>query len=267
MPSDMLLHHYGIDPGLLPVLKPTFSEQGTGTHAASKELGLPEGIPVAYRAGDQPNNAFSLNVLEPGEIAATAGTSGVVYGVSGVVKYDPQSRVNTFAHVNHSEKKERLGVLLCINGTGILNSWLKHNSGYETGSYDTMNLEAAKIGIGSDGLVILPFGNGAERVLGNKNPGSLFAGIDFNRHNRAHLARAAQEGIVFSFRYGMEVMKETGIRPAVIRAGQANMFLSPVFRDTLAGITGATIELYDTDGSQGAAKGAGMGVGYYRPLV
>ncbi len=267
MPSDMLLHHYGIDPVLLPVVKPTFSEQGKVTRAASKELGLPEGIPVAYRAGDQPNNAFSLNVLEPGEIAATAGTSGVVYGVSGVVKYDPQSRVNTFAHVNHSEKKKRLGVLLCINGTGILNSWLKHNSGYDTGGYEIMNREAAKIGIGSDGLVILPFGNGAERVLGNKNPGCLVAGIDFNRHTRAHLARAAQEGIVFSFRYGMEVMKETGIKPAVIRAGQANMFLSPVFRDTLAGVTGATIELYDTDGSQGAAKGAGVGAGYYKTFA
>jgi xylulokinase len=265
--SDMLLQYYGIDPGLLPDLKGTFSAQGSVTRSAATELGLSEGIPVAYRAGDQPNNAFSLNVLEPGEIAATAGTSGVVYGISGVVRYDPKSRVNTFAHVNHTEKSTRLGVLLCINGTGILNSWLKHNSGYETAGYEAMNQEAAKVGIGCDGLAILPFGNGAERVLGNRNPGSLFAGIDFNRHTRAHLARAAQEGIVFSFQYGMEVMQQTGITPSVIRAGHANMFLSPVFRETLAGLTGATIELYDTDGAQGAAKGAGVGAGYYKSFT
>jgi xylulokinase len=262
-PSELLMRYYGIQPGLLPRTVNTFSEQGRLTRSAAREIGISEGVPVSYRAGDQPNNAFSLNVLEPGEIAATAGTSGVVYGVSGVVKYDPQSRVNTFAHVNHRENNTRLGVLLCINGTGILNSWLKHNAGYEDAGYEDMNRDAAKVAVGSDELVILPFGNGSERVLGNKNPGSLFSGIDFNRHSRAHLARAAQEGIVFSFRYGMDIMMQTGIKPSVIRAGKANMFLSPVFREALSCISGAGIELYNTDGSQGAALGAGVGAGYY----
>ena len=77
----------------------------------AKELGLKEGTPITYRAGDQPNNALSLNVFNPGEIASTAGTSGVVYGVNGEVNYDPQSRVNTFAHVNHTIDQTRLGVL------------------------------------------------------------------------------------------------------------------------------------------------------------
>jgi len=203
-------------------------------------------------------------VLEPGEIAATAGTSGVVYGVSGVVKYDPLSRVNTFAHVNHTEKNNRLGVLLCINGTGILNSWIKHNAGYAESSYDAMNEAAAEVPVGSGGLVVLPFGNGAERMLENKDTGSTVSNLSFNMHTGKHLLRAAQEGIVFAFHYGMEIMKQTGIEPAVIRAGQANMFLSPIFRNTLAGVTGAVIELYDTDGSQGAAKGAGVGAGYYK---
>jgi xylulokinase len=201
--------------------------------------------------------------LNPGEIATTAGTSGVVYGVSGEVKYDPQSRVNTFAHVNHTREATRLGVLLCINGTGILNSWLKKHVGNREFSYQEMNDKAATIAIGSEGLSILPFGNGSERVLQNKNIGAQISGLGFNTHTDSHLFRAAQEGIVFSFKYGMEIMEEIGIRAQVIRAGKANMFLSPVFRESLAGISGATIELYDTDGSIGAARGAGIGSGYY----
>jgi len=263
-PAEFLMDYYGFSRELLPEIRATFSEQGRVTSMAARELGLKEGTPVAYRAGDQPNNAFSLNVLEPGEIAATAGTSGVVYGVSDVVRYDPLSRVNTFAHVNYTPEQTRLGVLLCINGTGILNSWLKRNIGYTSSGYLAMNEAAADIPAGSDGLVILPFGNGAERMLGNTDPGSYFTRIDFNRHTIGHLLRAAQEGIVFAFHYGMEIMKQTGIRSSVIRAGKANMFLSPVFRETLAGITGATIELYNTDGSQGAALGAGIGAGYFK---
>jgi xylulokinase len=265
--ASFLLDHFKFDKEILPETKPTFSEQGRVSRAAANELGLIPGIPVSYRAGDQPNNAFSLNVLNPGEIAATAGTSGVVYGISDKIKYDPLSRINTFAHVNHAPKNIRLGVLLCINGTGILFSWLKHNTGYANVDYEAMNEIASQIPIGSDGLVVLPFGNGAERMLGNANPGGLFSNINFNIHNNKHLVRACQEGIVFAFNYGVEIMKQTGIQPMVIRAGKANMFLSRVFRETLAGITGATIELYNTDGSQGAAKGAGVGAGYYKSFA
>jgi xylulokinase len=260
--SSVLMDHYGFNPGFIPEIVPTFSKQGKVLTSVAGEIGLPVGIPVSYRAGDQPNNAFSLNVLNPGEIAATAGTSGVVYGVSGEVKYDPQSRVNTFAHVNHTAEKNRLGVLLCINGTGILYSWIKNNLSAGK-DYAELNEMAAKVPIGSQGLSILPFGNGAERMLGNRETGSRINNIQFNIHKHSHLVRAAQEGIVFSLFYGMEIMKTTGINPSVIRAGNANMFLSPVFRDTLAGISGASIELYDTDGAQGAAKGAGIGAGIY----
>ena len=262
--ADFLLDYYGFSRTLIPEIRPTFSEQGRVSLVASKELGIEAGIPVTYRAGDQPNNALSLNVFEPGEIAATAGTSGVVYGVNGSVNFDPQSRVNNFAHVNHTNKKTRLGVLLCINGTGILNAWTRRNIMLEGLSYGDMNKIAQSIPVGSDGVSVLPFGNGAERVLGNRNVGCSIHGFSFNIHNRNHLARAVQEGIVFSFKYGMDVMVEMGMEISKIHAGNANMFLNPVFRDTLAGITGATIELYDTDGSVGAAKGAGIGAGVYK---
>ncbi len=262
--ARMLLDHYGIDEGFIPEIVPTFSVQSEVSEEAARELGLVKGIKISYRAGDQPNNALSLNVLNPGEVAATAGTSGVVYGVSEQVKYDPQSRVNSFAHVNHTGKTPRLGVLLCINGTGILNAWLNKQVGGGRITYEDMNLLASRIPIGSQGLTVLPFGNGAERVLGNKNPGSLFSGINFNIHEASHLYRAAQEGIAFSFRYGMEVMKAMGIETKVIRAGKANMFLSPLFREALACASGAIIELYNTDGAIGAARGAGIGSGYYR---
>jgi xylulokinase len=261
--AESLLNYYGFDSSFIPQIVPTFSIQSVVNAEAAAELGLAEGTIISYRAGDQPNNALSLNVLNPGEIATTAGTSGVVYGVSGEVKYDPLSRVNTFAHVNHTAEAARLGVLLCINGTGILNSWLNKYVGNRAFSYAEMNEKAAKVAIGSEGLSILPFGNGSERVLQNKNIGAQVSGLGFNTHTDAHLFRAAQEGIVFSFKYGMEIMEEIGIHANVIRAGKANMFLSPVFRETLAGVSGATIELYDTDGSVGAARGAGIGSGYY----
>ena len=263
-PAQILLDYYGIDRSLLADIRPTFSEQGRVTAAAAAELGLAEGIPVTYRAGDQPNNALSLNVFNPGEIASTAGTSGVVYGVLGDVNYDPKSRVNTFAHVNHTEEQTRLGVLLCINGTGILNSWMKRNVAPESLSYAQMNDLAATAPIGSAGVSILPFGNGAERMLENREVGSSIHGVNFNIHSQAHLLRAAQEGIVFSFKYGIEVMEQMGMNVNKIHAGHANMFLSPIFRNTLAGVTGAVIELYDTDGSVGAAKGAGIGAGIYK---
>ena len=235
--------------------------QGGLTKAMAGKLGLKPGTPVTYRGGDQPNNALSLNVLNPGEIAATAGTSGVVYGVSDQATFDPRSRVNIFLHVNNTDTAPRLGVLLCINGTGILNSWTRQLLGNP--AYDEMNQLARSVPVGSEGLSVLPFGNGAERVLGNLNPGAHFGGIDFNRHSSAHICRAVQEGIVFSFKYGMDVMSKTGIHPSVIRAGFANMFMSDVFCETLAGVSGATIELYDTDGALGAARGAGIGAGIY----
>jgi xylulokinase len=261
--SRELMDYFGFSPDLLPEQKPSFSIQGNLLKSVASEFGLPEGIPVSYKAGDQPNNALSLNVLKPGEVAATAGTSGVIYGVTDRKKFDPLSRVNTFLHVNHSESAPRLGVLLCINGTGILNSWLRRNSGCNL-SYNEMNDMAAKVAPGSDGLSVLPFGNGSERMLGNRDAGARISGLNFNTHNNAHLFRAAQEGIAFSFRYGLDIMKETGIDPKVIRAGETNMFLSRIFRETLSSVTGTAIHLYNTDGSTGAARGAGIGCGYYK---
>ena len=263
-PSQELLDFFEFNPSILAPVKPTFGIQGTLTREAAEALGLAEGTPVTYRAGDQPNNALSLNVFNPGEIASTAGTSGVVYGVIGQVSYDPLSRVNSFAHVNHTESDPRLGVLLCINGTGILNSWMRRNIAPEGISYPDMNNAAAEVPIGSEGVSILPFGNGAERMLQNQDNGCSVHGVHFNRHDSRHLLRAAQEGIVFSFQYGIEIMEQMGLKVDKIHAGLANMFQSKIFRETLSGVSGATIELYDTDGSVGAAKGAGLGAGIYK---
>lgn len=263
-PAGFLMEYFGFDLQMLPEIVPTFGQQGNLTAAIAAELGLAEGTPVTYRAGDQPNNALSLNVLNPGEIAATAGTSGVVYGVNADSKFDPKSRVNSFAHVNHQPDQKRVGVLLCINGTAILNTWIKNNVAPEGISYAGMNDLAAQIPVGSEGVSIIPFGNGAERVLENQEPNCSVHGINFNRISKAHLIRAAHEGIAFSFKYGMDIMNEMGISTKTIRAGHANLFLSPIFRQTLANITGATIELYNTDGSVGAARGAGIGAGIYK---
>jgi len=260
-PARMLLAHYGISPDLLAEVAPTFSVQGELTKQAAEELGLKTGTKVSYRAGDQPNNALSLNVLEPGEIAANAGTSGVVYGVGAQVQHDPGSRVNPFAHVNYTPDQPRYGVLMCLNGTGIMNSWLKHNATQI--DYPKMNELAAAVPIGADGLSILPYGNGAERTLGNRDIGAQIVGLQLTRHDNSHLLRAAQEGIAFALNYGVGIMREMGIEVKKVRAGDANMFLSPLFGEAFANITGAQVELYNTDGSQGAARGAGIGAGIY----
>jgi xylulokinase len=260
--SDLVMKQYGLNHDHVPELTPTFSVQGTLSSKTAGELGLAEGIPVAYRAGDQPNNAFSLNVLNAGEIAATAGTSGVVYGIIDEANYDPESRVNTFVHVNHKTESPSYGVLLCINGTGIQNSWLKHNTGDM--DYPEMNRLASNIPIGSEDLFTFPFGNGAERVLGNKDIGGISYGLNFNRHTRGHMLRSAQEGIVFALRFGFDIMNDMGMKMNIVRAGEANMFLSSVFREGFVHANNVVVELYNTDGSQGAARAAGVGAGLYK---
>jgi len=265
----MLLEYYGIEQELIADVVPTFCVQGGMSKQAAEELGLKAGTKISYRAGDQPNNALSLKVLEPGEVAATAGTSGVVYAVSAKVNYDPKSRVNTFVHVNHTATRPRYGVLLCVNGAGILNSWLKHNltgSGAEELSYERMNELAGEVALGSEGLVVLPYGNGAERTLENKNMGAMVRGWNFNIHRKAHFLRAGQEGIAFALNYGLGIIRQMGIKLSTVRAGNANMFLSAVFAEAFAGVSETTVELYNTDGSQGAARGAGIGVGVYKDM-
>jgi xylulokinase len=261
--SEKILEYYEVDENILPDIHPTFAVQGKVTADVAEELGLKKGTVVSYRAGDQPNNAFSLNVINSGEIAATAGTSGVIYGVIDKINCDKLSRVNPFAHVNYTIEQPRFGVLLCINGTGIQNSWIRKQIAGSL-SYDEMNKLAYDIQVGSEGVCVIPFGNGAERVLENKNVKGQILGLDFNRHTSAHLFRASQEGIAFSLKYGLDIMKEMGLKISVIRAGKANMFLSPVFRETLSNVTEAMIELYDTNGAQGAARGAAYGAGYYK---
>lgn len=261
--SDLIIEALNLDKRMLSDYAPCFSVRGEVSAEASKLLGLPKGAKISYRAGDQPNNALSLNVLEPGELAATAGTSGVVYGVSDKPSYDPASRVNTFIHVNNGPKNPRYGTLMCLNGTGILNSWMKKNTASNI-TYPEMNRLAASVPAGSDGLFIHPYGNGAERTLENIYPGASISGLSLTTHTTAHLLRASQEGIAYALNYGVEIMKDMGIKVKSVRAGNANMFLSPVFREIFASVTGATVELYDTDGSQGAARGAGIGAGIYK---
>lgn len=262
--SKELLRHFEIDEVLLPDIVPTFGIQAKLSNEAAATLGLPYGIEICYRAGDQPNNAFSLNALHPGEVAATAGTSGVIYGVVDKPTADRLSRVNTFVHVSHSEKQQRYGVLLCVNGTGIMNSWLRRI--FESGDYRELNEMARNTPIGAEGLYVIPFGNGGERMFRSKNIGASFHGLNLNQHTRSHMSRAVQEGIVFSLGYGFEILRDLEVKPTVIRVGHANMFLSDIFCEAFANVTNAKLELYNTDGSQGAARGAGVGKGIYTTM-
>ena len=260
-----LFDAFGISTNLLPEITETFGNQGVLSKEAAAELGLKAGIPVTYRAGDQPNNALSLKVLNRGEVAATAGTSAVIYGVTNTSQFDPQSRVNTFVHVNSSSKSTSNGVLLCVNGAGSAYSWLRQSVGAGKLSYREMDNQAAQSSIGANGVVFLPFGNGAERMLGNRLIASSIEGLNFGK-GASDIYRAGLEGVAFAMNYGLQVMKGTGVSPQIIRAGDANMFKSSLFREIFCGVTGAVLELYNTDGAHGAARGAGYGAGFYNSL-
>jgi xylulokinase len=94
-------------------------------------------------------------------------------------------------------------------------------------------------------------------MLNNKQVGAHFQNIDLNLHTQAHIFRAVQEGIACAFRYGFDIMRSNGMNPTVIRAGKSNLFLSELFAETFVNATGVPVELYNNDGSVGAALGAG----------
>lgn len=265
--ATTLLDHYRIDRNLLPKIVDNFESQGKVSAHGAFETGLSMGTEITYRAGDQPNNALSLNVLSPGEIAATGGTSGVVYGISDTLKYDQKSRVNGFAHVNHSSNSVRIGQLLCINGAGSQYAWIRKQISESNLSYSDMELLISNIPIGSEGLRILPFGNGAERMLNNKLTGAQFSNVQFNTHKREHFYRAALEGIAFSFVYGVKILESIGIHPKKIRVGNDNLFQSSVFSNTIANLLDCSIEMIETTGAIGAAKASGLGIGYYSDIA
>ncbi|MBO0320719.1 carbohydrate kinase [Muricauda sp. CAU 1633] len=263
--ASWLLEDAGIDPNLIPEVRPSFSEQGVVSKQGAQESGLPEGIPIMYRAGDQPNNALALNVMDPGEIAATGGTSGVVYAISGQKNTQEHTRINSFAHVNHTEDNIRIGKLLCINGTGIQYSWIR-NELTDALSYNNMNEQAESVSIGSEGLHILPFGNGAERMLNNSNKGSRILNLNFNVHKAPHIFRAALEGIAFSFVYGMEILKNDGVDIASIKAGNDNLFRAGIFSKTIATLTNSQIDIVETTGAVGAARAAAFAFGDFKSI-
>jgi xylulokinase len=261
--SSAVLDYFKFDKSLFPAIQDVFSSHGTIVSEVADALGLNKQVLVTYKAGDQPNNAFSLGVLQPGDIATTAGTSGVVYGISDELKYDKHNRVNSFAHVNYTNHAKRIGVLMCINGTGILNRWVKQTVCSDL-SYVQMNELAANTTIGSKGLLCVPFGNGAERIFQNKLVGASFEHLDFNRHGRAEMIRSAQEGIAFSMAYGIEMLADAGIKPTKLKAGFANMYLSDVFAQTIVNAANVSVDLLESDGAFGAALGAGLGLKYYK---
>ncbi|MFY0712296.1 carbohydrate kinase [Seonamhaeicola sp. NFXS20] len=260
--AESLLNYYGIDKNLTPTIVDNFTNQGVTNNKAFTETGIPAGIPVTYRAGDQPNNALSLNIFNHGEVAATGGTSGVIYAVTNKLQSKESSRINHFIHVNYTPTNTTIGKLLCINGCGIMYRWLKDNIGID--SYEAMNNKAAEVPVGSDGVTIIPFGNGAERMLNSKNIGAHFLNFNLNLHNNAHLCRAALEGIAFAFVYGMEILKNDNAEIKVIRAGNDNLFRAEIFSKTVATLIGHEIEIYNTTGAVGAARAAGLTDGDFK---
>ena len=266
--SEEVLNVYDISKELIPEIVPSIGSALKVQKVLATKLGLNEDVKITYRAGDQPNNAFSLNVLNEGEIAATAGTSGVIYAVSNKKTYDIKSRINTFVHVNDAQNKPSNGVLICVNGTGILYSWLKKllNTKNLHIDYAEMNEMVKSVPVGAEGLLCLPFGNGSERIFENKLIGSHLLNLDFNKHETGHMLRAAVEGIIYALNLGFEMLSDLNINRNTIRAGNANLFLSDIFKSIFANVTDTPLEIFNTDGANGAARGAALGFGIFETM-
>ena len=256
--STELLNYYGIKESIFPEIVPSFGYQCCVDEKGANDTGLTPNTPINYRAGDQPNNALSLNVLTPGQIAATAGTSGVIYAVSSNILTSESERINNFIHVSNDDNLI-IGKLLCINGAGIQYSKLKNDLNIE--SYDEMNEMSNIPPVGSSNLIYLPFGNGSERMLNNKNIGSKLINFDQNVHEDSFVIRSTLEGIAFAFVYGMQILIKDGVKPVNIRAGNDNLFRSNVFGETIATLLNLNIEIYETTGAIGASRAVDLHLG------
>ncbi len=257
--SPKILEALGLSIDHFPAILQCMDNHGV-TRGQIDINGLPDEIPVCYKAGDQPNNAYALGVTEPGQVAGTGGTSGVIYAVTDKLVADPSQAVNSFAHFNHSSKTSRIGILLCINSVGILYAWMRRMLGDL--SYGHMEELASRAPVGSDGLAIIPFGNGAERMLGNQPSSASIHGIQLNRHDQSHLIRAALEGLAFSYAHGIEKMRALGVEIHHFRVGNDNLFQSEIFAQSLADLSQCEIEVIECSGAVGAARGGAHGGGH-----
>ncbi len=248
--SGEVLDALRIDPAWMP---PTFEGPevtGTLTAEAAAATGLRSGTPVVAGGGDQAANAVGVGAVEPGVVALSLGTSGVVFATTDRPLFEARGRVHAFCHAVPG-RWHMMSVMLSAAGSL---RWFRDAVAPGT-EYDDLVAPAAEVPAGSEGLLFLPYLTGERSPYPDPLARGAFVGLTL-AHDRRHLTRAVLEGVAFGLRDGLDLMVEAGMpAPSVIRASGGGTS-SPLWRQILADVLGAEIATVDT--AEGAAYGAGL---------
>ncbi len=245
--SSDVLDALEIAPGWLPRVMEGPERSGEITEGVGAEVGLATGLPVAAGGGDNAAAAIGTGVTRPGLLSSSIGTSGVLFAHADDVAIDPSGRVHAFAH-SVPGKYCLLAVTLSAGGSL---RWWRDQTGL---GYDELVSEASGVRPGSEGLLFLPYLTGERTPHLDPAASGAFVGLTA-RHTRAHLTRAVMEGVLFSLRAGVEVMRELDVRPTEVRAigGGAS---SVLWRQLQADVYGVPIHRMAVE--EGAAYGAAL---------
>jgi xylulokinase len=232
---------------------------------AAEELGLPAGLPVAAGGGDNAAAAVGTGVVRAGVVSSSIGTSGVLFAHSDAPALDPQGRLHGFCHAVPG-RYHLMAVTLSAGGAF---AWLRNTLRAVAPqlSYDQLTALAAATPPGAEGLLFTPYLTGERTPHLDPLARAAFVGLTA-RHGLGHMARAVMEGVVFSLRDGLEIMRGLEVPAGEIRAtgGGAK---SPLWLQLQADISGAEVAtLAAEEGpAYGAALLAGVGAGAFADVA
>jgi xylulokinase len=232
-----------------------------GAHAT----GLQEGTPVVAGAGDQAAGAVGMGIVEPGNVSATIGTSGVVFAATSSPVVEPKGRIHTFCHAI----PKRWHVMGVTQGAGLSLRWFRDQFGVQgggSGGYDALMAEAATTPSGADGLLWAPYLMGERTPHLDPNARGALVGLTA-QHTRAHVIRAILEGVAFSLRDTLTIFSELNVPVKSIRLGGGGA-RSSLWQQIQADVYGMPVDLIGAEegAAYGAALLAGLGAGVWRSV-
>lgn len=257
--SEELLEDLDLPPEWFPPTYEGPQVSGQISQLASAQTGLRAGTPVVGGAGDQAAQATGVGAVEPGKIALTLGTSGVVFAPTESALIEPHGRLHAFCHALPG-RWHFMGVMLSAAGSL---QWYRDTIAPEM-SFDALVDEAARITPGSEGLLFLPYLTGERTPHPDPYARGAWVGLTV-RHERAHMTRSILEGVAFGLKDCFELIRKAGqgdIDQVRVSGGGAK---SRLWKQILADVLG--VELVTVNTTEGAAFGAallaGVGAGLY----
>jgi xylulokinase len=253
--SAEVLAALGIPAGWMP---PTFEgPQFTGVvnSEAAAATGLKAGTPVAAGGGDQAAQAVGVGAVEPGVVALTVGTSGVVFATTPSALVEPEGRLHAFCHAVPG-MWHFMGVMLSAAGSL---QWYRDTLAPGK-SFDDLLREAGPVPAGSEGLQFLPYLSGERTPHPDPLARAAWVGLTL-RHGRGHMTRALLEGVSFGLKDIFNLIQNAGLGAISQVRASGGGTKGALWRQILASVLEA--ELVTVNTSEGAAFGAALlaGVG------